>query len=80
VRDSNPTPDIFLFVLEKSESLNQGSACFLLHADFLLGLLLEIKEESDILPKRQLTFTGLHVVISQKTNSLKFILFKEIYF
>jgi hypothetical protein len=64
---SNPTPAI-LFVLKKSESLSQGSACFLLHAGFLLGLLFDIKEESDILPKRQLTFTGLHGIISQKTE------------
>jgi hypothetical protein len=43
-----------------------GSACYLLNADFLLGLLFNPEEGQHIPPKRQLTFNGQYGVISQK--------------
>jgi hypothetical protein len=43
------------------------SACYLLHAGFLLGLYFDPEDEGDMFPaKCLLTFNGLHGVISQK--------------
>jgi hypothetical protein len=36
--------------------------------DFLLGKLFDIEGEGDVSPKRQLTFTELRAVISQKMH------------
>jgi hypothetical protein len=39
-----------------------------LHAGFLLGLFFDPRDGDDVLPKRRLTLTELHGVISQKTE------------
>jgi hypothetical protein len=44
----------------------------LFHAGFLLGLAFEPEDERDLPPKRQFTFSGLHGVISQKTEILEY--------
>jgi hypothetical protein len=52
--------------------VNQSSACHLRHAGFLLGLLfLPWRWKRHVSPKRQLTFNGLHGVISQKIKLFK---------
>lgn len=41
-----------------------SSACYLLLAGFLLGLRLDTFGGGDVSPKRWLTFTGLHNIVS----------------
>jgi hypothetical protein len=41
------------------------SACYLLRAGFLLSLFFDPEDEGDFLPKRRLTFNGLHGVIPE---------------
>jgi hypothetical protein len=45
-----------------------GSACYLLHAGFLLGLFFYPEDGGHVTPKRQLTFNGLHGITSQKSE------------
>jgi hypothetical protein len=58
---------------KQEEHSYKVSACYLLHSDFLLDLFLDT-EDGDVSPKRRLTFSGLHIVISQNTELLNFSL------
>jgi hypothetical protein len=40
--------------------------CYMVHSGLFLGLFFDIEYVDDVPPKRRLTFTGLHGVISQK--------------
>jgi hypothetical protein len=45
---------------------SSGSACYLLHADFLLRIFFDPEDGGDMSPKCLLTLSGLHGIISQK--------------
>jgi hypothetical protein len=48
--------------------IRASKACYVFHADYLLGLFVDPEDVGDKSPPRyQLTFNGLHGVISQKT-------------
>jgi hypothetical protein len=61
-----------IFCLHRGERREaEFATCF--HAGFLLGLFFDPEDGSDVPPKRRLTFSGVHGVISEKI-----ILFKSL--
>jgi hypothetical protein len=53
--------------VQSVESQPTLATCF--HDGFLIGLFFDPEDGGDVLPKCQLTFNGLHGVISQKIAS-----------
>jgi hypothetical protein len=57
--------EVLTAVVMKSTTFWESATC--VHAGFLLSLFFDAEDESDVSPKRRLTFNGLHGAISQKT-------------